>query len=79
MFQCLLIEGENVGAEAKRNAKAFVISDEKFRKFIERHKAENVHQLVPESNSMMRNSYLILDEYVSRAYITVIFHTLYNR
>ena len=65
MFQCLLIEGENVGLDAKRNAETFVISKEQFESFISRHRAANVHQLVPESNEMMRDSYLILDEYVS--------------
>jgi radical S-adenosyl methionine domain-containing protein 2 len=65
VFQCLLIEGENVGLEAKRNAESFVISDEKFDTFLERHRKANVHQMVPESNTQMRNSYLILDEYVS--------------
>lgn len=63
MFQCLLIGGENAGPDAKRNAESFVISDDQFQSFLKRH--ENVKQLVPESNSMMRDSYLILDEYVS--------------
>ena len=62
VFQCLLIEGENVGPEARRNATTFVITDEQFKEFLQRHKS--VPQLVPESNSMMRDSYLILDEYV---------------
>lgn len=63
MFQCLLIEGENVGEEAKRNAEKFVVSKEQFESFIRRHKS--IPQLVPESNEAMRDSYLILDEYVS--------------
>ena len=63
MFQCLLIEGENVGVEAKRNAERFVVSKEQFESFLKRHKS--VPQLVPESNVAMRDSYLILDEYVS--------------
>ena len=62
MFQCLLIEGENVGPEARRNAESFVITDTQFDSFLERHKC--VKQLVPESNTAMRDSYLILDEYV---------------
>ena len=62
MFQCLLIEGENVGPEAQRNAETFVVTDEQFESFLERH--NNVPQLVPESNTTMRDSYLILDEYV---------------
>ncbi|XP_028393239.1 radical S-adenosyl methionine domain-containing protein 2-like isoform X2 [Dendronephthya gigantea] len=62
VFQCLLIGGENVGEEALKNAKEFVISDEEFQSFISRH--ANVKCLVPESNEKMRNSYLILDEYM---------------
>lgn len=62
MFQCLLIEGENVGPEARRNAESFVITDTQFDRFLERHNC--VQQLVPESNTAMRDSYLILDEYV---------------
>ena len=63
MFQCLLIGGENAGQDAIRNAESFVVTDDQFETFIQRHKS--VPQLVPESNTAMRNSYLILDEYVS--------------
>ena len=62
VFQCLLIEGENVGPEARRNATTFVTTDEQFERFIQQH--QSVPQLVPHSNTMMRDSYLILDEYV---------------
>ncbi|XP_018573478.1 radical S-adenosyl methionine domain-containing protein 2-like [Anoplophora glabripennis] len=62
VFQCLLLEGENVGTDALRNASRFYISEEIFNKFIDRHKG--VPSLVPESNSKMQNSYLILDEYM---------------
>lgn len=62
VFQCLLIEGENVGTAAKRNAETFIITGKQFDSFLQRHSA--VPQLVPESNSMMRDSYLILDEYM---------------
>ena len=40
----------------------FLISDAEFETFLERHKT--VRTLVPESNTAMRNSYLILDEYM---------------
>ena len=63
VFQCLLIDGENSGEEALRNAELFVISDEQFQTFVDRHRS--VGCLVPESNSAMRYSYIILDEYVS--------------
>ena len=62
VFQCLLIEGENAGEDAKRNAERYVISNEQFESFLQRHKS--VPQLVPESNAAMRDSYLLLDEYV---------------
>ncbi|XP_078206145.1 S-adenosylmethionine-dependent nucleotide dehydratase RSAD2 isoform X2 [Callithrix jacchus] len=62
VFQCLLIEGENTGEDALREAERFVISDEDFERFLERHK--EVSCLVPESNQKMKDSYLILDEYM---------------
>ncbi|NXA29361.1 RSAD2 protein, partial [Ibidorhyncha struthersii] len=62
VFQCLLIEGENTGEAALREAEKFVISDEDFEQFLDRHK--DVACLVPESNQKMRDSYLILDEYM---------------
>nr|XP_023021734.1 radical S-adenosyl methionine domain-containing protein 2-like [Leptinotarsa decemlineata] len=62
VFQCLLLEGENAGPEALRNAERFYISEETFNEFLERHK--EVACLVPESNTKMQNSYLILDEYM---------------
>ncbi|XP_073905199.1 S-adenosylmethionine-dependent nucleotide dehydratase RSAD2 isoform X2 [Castor canadensis] len=62
VFQCLLIEGENSGEDALREAERFVISDKEFEGFLERHK--DVSCLVPESNQKMKNSYLILDEYM---------------
>ncbi|KAK0684744.1 RSAD2 protein, partial [Pygoscelis papua] len=62
VFQCLLIEGENSGEDALREAEKFVISDEDFEQFLDRHK--DISCLVPESNQKMRDSYLILDEYM---------------
>ncbi|KAH0621994.1 hypothetical protein JD844_023850 [Phrynosoma platyrhinos] len=62
VFQCLLIEGENTGEDALREAERFVISEEDFERFLQRHK--DVSCLVPESNQKMRDSYLILDEYM---------------
>ena len=62
VFQCLLIGGENQGEEALRNAEQFVISNEEFQSFLDRH--SGISCLVPESNVKMRNSYLILDERV---------------
>ncbi|XP_007933316.1 radical S-adenosyl methionine domain-containing protein 2 [Orycteropus afer afer] len=62
VFQCLIIEGENSGEDALREAERFVISDEEFERFLDRHK--EVSCLVPESNQKMKDSYLILDEYM---------------
>ncbi|KAF6721835.1 Radical S-adenosyl methionine domain-containing protein 2 [Oryzias melastigma] len=62
VFQCLLIDGENAGETALREAEKFVISDQQFQEFLGRH--SGVSCLVPESNEKMRNSYLILDEYM---------------
>jgi len=60
VFQCLLIDGENAGAEALRDAQALVISEKQFATFLQRH--EELPCLVPENNQSMKNSYLILDE-----------------
>lgn len=62
VFQCLIIEGENSGPDALREAERFVISDEEFEGFLDHHK--EVSCLVPESNQKMKDSYLILDEYM---------------
>ncbi|XP_033629499.1 radical S-adenosyl methionine domain-containing protein 2-like [Asterias rubens] len=62
VFQCLLIGGENSGEDALRNAESYVITEEEFQTFLQRHK--DVKCLVPESNEKMQNSYLILDEYM---------------
>ncbi|XP_072134581.1 S-adenosylmethionine-dependent nucleotide dehydratase RSAD2 [Mobula birostris] len=62
VFQCLLIDGENAGEDALRHAETFVIDNEDFQRFLDRHK--DVKCLVPESNEKMRDSYLILDEYM---------------
>uniref|UniRef100_A0A1I8F9P5 Photolyase/cryptochrome alpha/beta domain-containing protein n=1 Tax=Macrostomum lignano TaxID=282301 RepID=A0A1I8F9P5_9PLAT len=60
VFQCLLIGGENCGEDSLRHAETFVVTDEQFRSFLDRH--SRVECLVPESNEKMRDSYLILDE-----------------
>ncbi|XP_006153527.1 radical S-adenosyl methionine domain-containing protein 2 [Tupaia chinensis] len=62
VFQCLIIEGENSGEDALREAERFVISDAEFEGFLARHRG--VPCLVPESNQKMKDSYLILDEYM---------------
>ncbi|KAL5006522.1 hypothetical protein ScPMuIL_015328 [Solemya velum] len=62
VFQCLPVVGENIGAAARRNVKEFLVTTDEFDEFLDRHR--RVKCLVPESNENMRNSYLILDEYM---------------
>ena len=62
VFQCLPIEAENFGPGALRQVEEFLISDEEWNMFLRRH--SYIHCLVQESNDQMRNSYLILDEYM---------------
>ncbi|KAK3392296.1 hypothetical protein B0T20DRAFT_420702 [Sordaria brevicollis] len=62
-FQVLIVAGENDDSpETLRNGHKFTISDEEFAGFCERHKGQKA--LVPEPNSLMAKSYLILDEYL---------------
>ncbi|GAA6108718.1 radical S-adenosyl methionine domain-containing protein 2 [Tachysurus ichikawai] len=62
VFQCLLIEGENSGENSLREAEKFVITEQEFQDFLDRH--QSIKCLVPESNQKMKDSYLILDEYM---------------
>ncbi|KAJ6553109.1 hypothetical protein B0H19DRAFT_1263517 [Mycena capillaripes] len=69
VFQVLLVEGENDDGgtdsaldKRKRDARKLLISDEQFRAFCDRH--EHLTCFVPEPNSLMASSYLILDEYL---------------
>jgi len=62
VFQCLLIDGENAGEDAKRDAEKFQVTDEEFQTFIDRH--STIACLVRENTSEMRSSYLIVDEYM---------------
>jgi hypothetical protein len=48
VFQCLLLDGENVGAEALRQAEKFYVTEEQFEEFLQRHK--HIPFLVAESN-----------------------------
>lgn len=61
VFQCLKIDGENYGEGSLRKVEKFLITDEQFRLFLERH--DDVPQLVPEFSEMMKRSYYIVDEY----------------
>lgn len=60
IYQCLLIKGENAELE---EARKMTITSEEFKAFVARHSSLN-HIIAAESNDVMRNSYLILDEYM---------------
>ncbi|KAH8803478.1 hypothetical protein F5884DRAFT_861799 [Xylogone sp. PMI_703] len=62
VFQCLIVTGENDNEQRKRDARLFLVSDEQWKTFCNRHK--HLKCFVPESNEMMKSSYLILDEYM---------------
>lgn len=65
VFQCLLLDGENAGADALRDAARFYVDDERFERFLARHANGACGAvMVPENNANMRDSYLILDEYM---------------
>lgn len=60
VFQVLILEGENKGSDAKRDADKFAITSKQFDAFVQRHRDQSC--IVPESNADMQNSYLLLDE-----------------
>jgi radical S-adenosyl methionine domain-containing protein 2 len=62
VFQCLAIGAENLGPGALRQVEPFLVTEEQWAAFLHRHRA--LPCLMPESNEAMRNSYLILDEYM---------------
>lgn len=61
-FQVLLVDTENAGPDAIRNAETFLIENWKFDAFISRHSGQTC--LVQEPNNIMKSSYIILDEYM---------------
>ncbi len=62
VFQVLLVAGENDSESTLKDVRKFQISDEEFRAFCERHGGQVAK--VEEPNRVMKNSYLILDEYM---------------
>ncbi|KAF8335558.1 hypothetical protein F5887DRAFT_891868 [Amanita rubescens] len=62
VFQVLLLDSENTGAESGsiRDARNLVITKEQFEAFLDRHASQKC--LVPEDNEAMKDSYLNLDE-----------------
>ena len=61
-FQVLIVKTENDGKDSLRNGQDFIISDEEYELFCAKH--ENQKCFIKESNSVMKSSYLILDEYM---------------
>lgn len=61
-FQVLVVPEENLGADTLRDATPFVISDEEFKVFCDKHQHNKC--FVPEGNDVMASSYLLLDEYL---------------
>ncbi|KAI0313698.1 hypothetical protein OF83DRAFT_1140203 [Amylostereum chailletii] len=59
VFQVLLLEGENVGPDAIRNAEELVVTFSQFQFFLKQHEK---HNPVAEDNDAMESSYLLLDE-----------------
>ncbi|KAI0379462.1 hypothetical protein F5Y04DRAFT_290350 [Hypomontagnella monticulosa] len=69
VFQVLYVEGENDAKEEdtrlnkrKRNARKLLITDEQFEVFCKKHR--HLKCMVPEPNSVMASSYLLVDEYL---------------
>lgn len=69
VFQVLYVEGENDAGETdarsdrrKRDAKKLLITDEQYESFCEKHR--HLPCCIPEPNSVMAASYLLLDEYL---------------
>lgn len=61
-FQVLLVRGENDSDKTIRDVRNFQISDEEYQEFCLRH--QHQPSFVPEPNTLMAKSYLILDEYM---------------
>ncbi|KAI2783378.1 radical SAM enzyme [Daldinia loculata] len=62
VFQCLIVAGENDDETRKRDARGFLVTDEQWQTFCNRHK--HIPCYVPEDNNSMASSYLLLDEYM---------------
>lgn len=61
-FQVLIVPEENGSEKTLRDAREFLITDEQWRFFCDRHKHHKC--FVPEGNDVMASSYLLLDEYL---------------
>ena len=59
-FQVLIVPEENGSEHTLRDARRFVINDEEWRQFCDKH--QHLQCFVPEGNDVMASSYLLLDE-----------------
>ena len=71
VFQCLLIEGENCGKDALREAEKFVISNEDFNRFIEKH--SKLACLVPESNEKVSSRSMEMNQKAGDLFLSFFF------
>ena len=55
-------QAENLGSNALRQVTPYLVTVDEWNSFLFRH--SSIKCLVPENNEMMRNSYLLLDEYM---------------
>ncbi|KAI9896165.1 hypothetical protein N3K66_008337 [Trichothecium roseum] len=62
VFQCLIVTGENDNEKRKRDARCLLVSERQWKAFCDGHR--HLQCFVPESNEMMKGSYLILDEFM---------------
>ena len=65
IFQVLVLQGENAGPSHGdlRDATVLTITDDQYKSFVDRHRSHfSSKVLIPESNEVMQNSYLLLDE-----------------
>ena len=58
--RCLIVTGENDNEQRKRDARKFLVTDKQWQRFCDKH--NHLDCFVPESNALMKDSYLILDE-----------------
>jgi radical S-adenosyl methionine domain-containing protein 2 len=62
VFQCLIVEGENEDETRERDARKFLVTEEQWQTFCQKHKHLDCY--IPEDNNTMASSYLLLDEYM---------------
>ncbi|KAF4433744.1 radical s-adenosyl methionine domain-containing protein 2 [Fusarium austroafricanum] len=62
VFQCLIVAGKNYDETRLRDVRDFLVTDEQWKAFRDRHK--HLPCYVPEDNSSMASSYLPLGEYM---------------